>query len=91
MDKSTAQSLNFEELKLRLRGKSGTMLEHRSGRYPHMVRFEEYSTYDEIFEYHGGTTIQRTRKKLGETVWQDWLMFDSVEAAIEYFNNCCEA
>jgi hypothetical protein len=54
-----------------------------------MTKLEVYPSYRDCFEYHGGTTIQLTRKKGRETVWQDWLMFDTVEAAFEYFNDCC--
>ena len=54
-----------------------------------MTKLEVYPSYRDYFEYHGGTTIQLTRKKGRETVWQDWLMFDTVEAAFEYFNDCC--
>ena len=55
-----------------------------------MEKTETYATYQDHFEYCGGTFIKLTRRKLGETVWQDWLMFDSIEAAFEYFNDCCE-
>ena len=54
-----------------------------------MTRLTTHPNYDDIYEYFGGTTIQRTRKKADETVWQDWLLFDSIEAALEYFNECC--
>ena len=54
-----------------------------------MTRLEIYPTYDDFFEYFGATTIRQTRKKADETVWQDWLHFDTVEAALEFFNDCC--
>lgn len=55
-----------------------------------MTKLEIYATYHDYFEYQGGTTIKRIRKKAGKTVWLDWLIFDTVEAALEYFNDCCE-
>jgi hypothetical protein len=54
-----------------------------------MIKLEIYPNYIEYYEYHGGTTIELTRKNSGETVRQDWIMFDSVEAALEYFNDSC--
>jgi len=55
-----------------------------------MTKLEIYATYHDYFEYQGGTTIKRIRKKAGRTIWLDWLIFDTVEAALEYFNDCCE-
>lgn len=44
------------------------------------------SPYHDHLEYHGSTIIAITRKQ-GETViLQDWLIFDSVEEAMAYFN-----
>ncbi len=54
-----------------------------------MIKFEMYPDFLDYFEYHGGTTIELTRKKADKTIWQDWILFDSVEAALEYFNGCC--
>ena len=54
-----------------------------------MTKVENYPFYQDFFEYHGGTTIERTRRSAGKTVDQDWLMFDTIEAALDYFNNCC--
>lgn len=54
-----------------------------------MTKLEVYPTYLEYFEYQGNTAIKRTRTKGGQTVRQDWLIFDTVEAALEYFNDCC--
>jgi len=49
-----------------------------------------YQDYNDCFEYHGNTTIEQTRKQDGFTIWRDWIIFDSVEEAAEYFNNHCE-
>ena len=54
-----------------------------------MTKVESYPSYQDYFEYHGGTTIERIRRTAGKTVDQDWLIFDSVEAALDYFNSCC--
>ena len=54
-----------------------------------MTKQESHAAYNDVFEYHGGTTIQVIRKQAEQTVWQDWLIFDTVEAALEYFNDCC--
>lgn len=56
-----------------------------------MTKREAYTTHHDVFEYHGGTTIQVIRQQADQTVWQDWLIFDTVEAAMEYFNDCCSA
>jgi hypothetical protein len=33
--------------------------------------------------------IERTRKQAGRTVTREWILFDSVEEAMEFFNNNC--
>ena len=60
-------------------------------RRSNMTRLSIYPNYDDHFEYDGGTAIRQTRKKADETVWQNWLLFDTIEAALEYFNDCCDA
>jgi hypothetical protein len=47
--------------------------------------------YYDCYEYHGNTTIELTRRQNGETIWRDWIIFDSVEAASEFFNDHCES
>ena len=42
--------------------------------------------YDDAYEYLGSTTIEVTRRFLGQVVWKDWLIFDSVEEARSYFD-----
>lgn len=54
-----------------------------------MVKMEVYPSFLDYFEYDGGTNIRLIRKQSGQTILQDWLMFDTVEAALEYFNDCC--
>ncbi len=49
--------------------------------------FEDY--YQECFEYHGNTAIERVRKKGRKTISREWILFDTVEEAQEYFNSDC--
>lgn len=55
-----------------------------------MVTINRHSDFQDHYEYHGNTTIERTRKKDGLTVLRDWIIFDSVEEATQYFNDTCE-
>jgi len=52
-----------------------------------MTRLEYYSNYQDCYEYHGSTTIERIRKQAGRTIERDWILFDSVKEAQEFFNN----
>jgi hypothetical protein len=45
--------------------------------------------YCDCYEYHGCTTIEHTRRQEGETVWRDWIIFDTVEEAADYFYLAC--
>jgi hypothetical protein len=54
-----------------------------------MTRYAFYAHYQDCYEYHGSTTIERTRKEAGRTVNREWILFDSVEEALEFFNNNC--
>ena len=54
-----------------------------------MTKLEVYSSFRDYFEYDGSTGIKLTRQQDGQTVLQEWLMFDTVEAALEYFNDSC--
>lgn len=47
--------------------------------------------YYDCYEYHGNTTIELTRRQNGKTIWRDWIIFDSVEAASDYFNDHCDS
>jgi hypothetical protein len=51
-----------------------------------MTRQLVSETHDDFFEYHGSTIIEHTRTRAGKTVWRDWIVFDSVEEAADYFN-----
>lgn len=54
-----------------------------------MTRQISYPEYMEHFEYHGNTTIERIRLSSGGEIRHDWLMFDSVEDANDFFNDNC--
>ena len=48
-----------------------------------------YPDYYDCYEYHGNTTIELTRKQDGAVIWRDWILFNSVEEATEFFNDTC--
>lgn len=54
-----------------------------------MTNSISYPDYYDCYEYHGNTTIELTRKQNGSTIWRDWILFDTVEEAAEYFNDSC--
>ena len=54
-----------------------------------MLRHELDSDYQECYEYHGNTVIEVTRKLTGDKIKRDWILFDSVEEAQEFFNDYC--
>ncbi|UCF90334.1 MAG: hypothetical protein JSW39_18825 [Desulfobacterales bacterium] len=56
-----------------------------------MTKYVSHPDYYDCYEYHGNTTIELIRKQAGETIWRDWIIFDTVEDAAEYFNDSCEA
>lgn len=56
-----------------------------------MTRYVSHDRYRDCYEYHGGTLIERIRQHDGGTIWRDWIMFDSIEEASEYFNDACNA
>ncbi len=54
-----------------------------------MTRYESYPDYQCCYEYHGNTSVEITRKQDGITIDRDWLLFDSVEEAQEFFYYDC--
>ena len=52
-------------------------------------KYELYPTHHDFFEYYGNTEIVRIRKQNNTIIREDWLSFDSVEEAMEYFNTEC--
>jgi hypothetical protein len=51
-----------------------------------MVRYDTDYDLKERYEYHGHTTVERIRLRSGAVVSRDWIMFDSVQEAEDYFN-----
>lgn len=51
---------------------------------------EIYTDYHDHFEYFGNTEIKRIRMQGEKVIKHDWIMFDSVDAAMEYFNDRCD-
>ena len=47
--------------------------------------------YHDCYEYHGNTTIELTRRQGEITLWRDWITFDTVQEASDYFNEHCSA
>jgi hypothetical protein len=56
-----------------------------------MIKQINYSEFNECYEYHGNTVIELTRKQAGQTVFRDWMMFDSAKEAADYFYDNCFA
>jgi hypothetical protein len=54
-----------------------------------MTRQVEHSDYQEVFEYHGHTAIERIRYHASGRIRRDWLLFDTLEEAAEAFNELC--
>ena len=54
-----------------------------------MTRYESYPDYQYCYEYHGNTSVEITRKQDGITIERDWILFDSVEEAQEFFYDDC--
>lgn len=45
------------------------------------------TTNREYLEYHGNTSVVRVRITRWKAVERTWLLFDTVEEAMEYFHN----
>jgi hypothetical protein len=54
-----------------------------------MIKHEYYKNYCDRFEYHGNTAIEFVRKHFGATLKHDWILFDTIEEASQYFNDRC--
>ncbi len=51
-----------------------------------MRREIENESYEDRFEYQGGTLIEHLRTRAGKILWRQWLEFETVEEADEAFN-----
>jgi hypothetical protein len=54
-----------------------------------MRKHEMYPDYHDLFEYFGNTEIEHIRKKGQKTIRHDWIIFNTVDEALEYFNEKC--
>ncbi|NNF98686.1 MAG: hypothetical protein HKM93_04855 [Desulfobacteraceae bacterium] len=54
-----------------------------------MTRQISRSDCEEFFEYHGNTMIERIQYLNNGGMNRDWLIFDSVEEACDFFNDDC--
>jgi len=50
-----------------------------------MTKNDHFIEYQDHFEYHGGTMIEHIRRQNNYVLRHDWILFDSVEEAREYF------
>jgi hypothetical protein len=50
-----------------------------------MEQQDWFSDYQDSYEYHGNTTIEVIRRQDGITIDRDWILFDSVEEAQDFF------
>ena len=55
-----------------------------------MTHYEFYPDYQNCYEYHGNTSVEMTRKQDGVTIKRDWILFDSVEEALDFFYYDCD-
>jgi len=56
----------------------------------HMTKHIFNQPYHEFFEYHGNTTVERVQTRAGRPISREWIIFDSVEEAQDFFfNNDC--
>ena len=53
------------------------------------MRTQEIYTDQDHFEYFGNTEIERIRMQGEKVIKHDWIMFDSVDEAMEFFNGRC--
>ena len=52
-----------------------------------MTQAEFFSEYQDVYEYHGNTEIERVRKRGEWVLFREWLLFDSVEEAEQFFHD----
>jgi hypothetical protein len=45
--------------------------------------------YHDHFEYFGNTEIERVRKQGEKTIRHDWIIFNTVDEAMDFFNDQC--
>ena len=52
-----------------------------------MTRNDFHTNYQDSYEYHGNTVVEFIRKQSGMIVRRDWILFDSVDEAQDFFND----
>ena len=52
-----------------------------------MRKHELYTDYHDYFESFGNTEIERVCKQGEKTIRHDWINFDTVDEAMEFFND----
>jgi hypothetical protein len=52
-----------------------------------MRKHELYQEFHDQFEYFGNTEIERIRKKGSKTIRRDWIIFNTVDEAMEFFKH----
>ena len=50
-----------------------------------MTASRNYPDHDDVYEYHGATTVVLTRRSGQHVIQREWLLFDSVEDAQDFF------
>jgi hypothetical protein len=48
---------------------------------------EIYTDYHDHYEYFGNTEIERIRKQGEKIIRHDWIIFNTIEEAMEFFND----
>ena len=49
-----------------------------------------FSDCQNYYEYHGNTMVEITMKKAGIIIKHDWIFFDTVEEAQDFFHDQCD-
>lgn len=52
-----------------------------------MIRENWALDQESLYEYHGNTEVEVITKQDGVTIRRDWLIFNSVEEALDFFNS----
>lgn len=50
-----------------------------------MTTAEITRDYRDRFEYHGSTAVEHTRLRRDRTVWREWIVFDTVDEALDFY------
>lgn len=74
-------AFNVHKNKLKIININNTTLKRRTT----MTLQNYYSDYHESFEYHGNTAVEVNLKKNGVTIKRDWIFFNSVQEAQDFF------